>query len=220
MAAKKKTTKTETAQVETAPAVTVQTAQKALKPVETAVETAVAAAQESVETAVQAGKQNLDTAVKAGTEAASKGYDQVVAKTKEQVGQAVALTKENVDKASTAAFKGYDEFALVGKDNLDALVRTNGIVAKGMEVFGQEMLSYAQASLANGMAQTKALLAAKNLKEVVELHNDFAREHLDKVIAETAKLTELSVQVTNEAIEPLQKRVDVTVETLLKAQAA
>ena len=64
------------------------------------------------------------------------------------------------------------------------------------------------------------LLGAKDLTEVVELHNGFARARLDKVIAETAKLTELSVQVTNEAIEPLQNRVDVTVETLLKAQAA
>ena len=159
MAAKKKTT-------------TTKTAQKALKP---------------VETAVQAGKQNLDAVVKAGNEAASKGYD---------------------------------EFALLGKDNLDALVRTNSIFAKGMEVLGKEVLSYARATLETNIAQTKALLAAKNLKEVVELHNDFARERLDKVIAETAKLTELSVQVTNEAIEPLQKRVDVTVETLLKAQAA
>ena len=179
MAAKKKTTKTETAQVETAQVetvqtVTVQTAQKALKPVETA----VAAAQESVETAVQAGKQNLDAVVKAGNEAASKGYDQVVAKTKEQAEQAVALTKVNVEKTSAAAFKGYDDFAVLGKDNLDALVRTNSIFAKGMEVLGKEVLSYAQASLENNIAQTKALLGAKDLKEVVELHNDFARGNM------------------------------------------
>ncbi len=202
MAAKKKTT--------------TQAVEKALEPVKTA----VAAGRERVETAVKANKQNLDAAVKAGTEAATKGYEQAVAKTKQQVEQAVALTKENVDKTSEAVFKGYDEFAVMGKDTLDAMVRTNSIVAKGMEIFGMEILAYAQASLEDGVAQTQALLGAKSLKELVDLQSDYARARLDKVVAETAKLTDMSVQTANEAMAPMQKRVDVTVETLLKAQAA
>ena len=213
MAAKKKTT--------------TKAVEKALEPVEAAVaagreslEVAVAAGRESVEATVKANKQNLDAAVKAGSEAATKGYEQAVAKTKEQVEQAVALTKENVDKAPEAVFKGYDEFAVLGKDTFDAMVRTNSIVAKGMETFGMEILAYAQASLEDNMAQTKALLGAKSLKELVDLQSDFARARLDKVVAETTKLTDMSVQTANEAIVPLQKRVDVTVETLLKAQAA
>lgn len=184
------------------------------------VEAAVAVGRESVEVAVKANKQNLDAAVKAGTEAATKGYEQAVAKTKQQVEQAVALTKENVDKTSEAVFKGYDEFAVMGKDTLDAMVRTNSIVAKGMEIFGMEILAYAQASLEGGIAQTQALLGAKSLKELVDLQSNYARARLDKVVAETAKLTDMSVQTANEAMAPLQKRVDVTVETLLKAQAA
>ena len=219
MPAKKKTT-------------TAETAKKALKPAEikvetavvTAVETAVAAGQESVkaavETTVAAGKQNLDAVVKAGTEAANKSYDQVVAKTKEQAEQAVALTTENVAKASETALKGYDDLALLGKDNFDALVRTNGIFAKGFETLGKEILAFTQVAIEENVAQTKALMGAKNLKDVVDLQNDFARSRLDQAIAETAKLTELSVQVSNEAMAPIQKRVDATVETLLKAHAA
>ena len=224
MAAKKKTT--------------TQSVEKALQPVKAAVaaggesveaavaagresvEATVAAGRESVEAAVKANKQNLDAAVKAGTEAATKGYEQAVATTKEQVEQAVALTKENVDKASEVVFKGYGEFAVLGKDTFDAMVQANSIFAKGMEVFGKEIMAYTQASLEDNVAQTKALLSAKSLKELVDLQNDFARVRLDKVIAETAKLTDMSVQTANEAMAPMQKRVDVTVETLLKAQAA
>jgi phasin family protein len=199
-----------------AAAATAATAAKTLKPVETA----VAASRESVEAAVEAGKQNMDAVVKAGTEAASKSYDQVVTKTKEQAAQAVALTTENVTKASEAAFKGYDEFALFGKDTFDAMVRTNGIVAKGFEVLGKEILAYTQVSIEENVAQTKALMGAKDLKEVVDLQNDFARGRLDKAIAESAKLTEMSVKVSNEALAPIQKRVDATVQTMLKAHAA
>jgi phasin family protein len=213
MAAKKKTT--------------TETAEKALEPVEAvvaagreSVEAAVAVGRESVEAAVKVGKENLDAAVKVGTEAATKSYEQAVAKTKEQVEQAVTLTKENVDKASEAAFKGYDDLAVLGKDTFDALVLTNTIMAKGMEVFGKEVLAYTQASMEDNVAQTKALMGVKSLKELVDLQNDFARARFDRAVAETAKLTDLSVQTANEAMGPLQKRVDVTVETLLKAQAA
>ena len=62
--------------------------------------------------------------------------------------------------------------------------------------------------------------AAKDLQEMVDLQNDFAKQRLEETLAETAKLTELSTQVANEAIEPLQRRVDATVETVFKAQAA
>ena len=186
----------------------------------TPVESAVTVSRESIEAAVEAGKQNLDAAIKAGVETASKGYDQAVVKTKEQVEQAVALTKENVNTASEAVFKGYDQFAILGKGNFDALVQTNTVDAKGFETLSQEFLTFAQSAIEANISHSQALFGAKNLKEVADLHNDFARESLDKTITETAKLTELSVQVTNEAIEPLQKRVDVTVETLLRAQAA
>lgn len=167
-----------------------------------------------------AGRKGVAAVLDAGTETASKGYGQMVAETKTQVAQAVALTKENVDKTSEAALRGYDDMASLGKDNLDALVQTNTAVAKGFETLGKEWLAFTQAALEDNIAQAQALFGAKNLKEVVDLQNDFARARLDRTIAETAKLTELSVQVASEAIEPLQKRVDVTVETLLKAHAA
>jgi phasin family protein len=70
------------------------------------------------------------------------------------------------------------------------------------------------------MAQARALIGAKDMQEIVALQNDFAKRRLEDTLAETAKLTELSTQVANEAIEPLQKRVDATVETVLKAKAA
>ncbi len=170
-----------------------------------------------VKTAVKAVAK---TATKAGTEAASKGQGQTVNQTKAQVDQAVAVAKVNVEKASEAAFKGYDELAVLGKSNFDAFVQSNSVVAKGFEVIGKEFLAFAQRSVEGHMAQARALIGAKDMQEFVDLQNDFAKRRLADTLAETAKLTELSTQVANEAIEPLQKRVDATVETVLKAKAA
>ncbi len=159
-------------------------------------------------------------AAKAGTAAASKGRGQTVNRTKAQVDQAVAVAKVNVEKATEAAFKGYDELAVLGKGNFDAIVQSNSVVAKGFEVIGKEFLAFAQRSVEGHMAQARALIGAKDMQEIVALQNDFAKRRLEDTLAETAKLTELSTQVANEAIEPLQKRVDATVETVLKAKAA
>ena len=185
------------------------------------------AARTSAKTGTGAGKKTspavktaAKTVAKAGTVAASKGHGQMVNQTKAQVDQAVAVAKVNVEKASEAAFKGYDELAVMGQGNFDAFIQSNSVVAKGFEVIGKEFLAFAQRSVEGHMAQARALIGAKDMQEFVDLQNDFAKRRLADTLAETAKLTELSTQVANEAIEPLQKRVDATVETVLKAKAA
>ncbi len=185
------------------------------------------AARTAAKTGTGAGKKTspavktaAKTVAKAGTVAASKGHGQMVNHTKAQVDQAVAAAKVNVEKASEAAFKGYDELAVLGQGNFDAFIQSNSVVAKGFEVIGKEFLAFAQRSVEGHMAQARALIGAKDMQEFVDLQNDFAKRRLADTLAETAKLTELSTQVANEAIEPLQKRVDATVETVLKAKAA
>jgi phasin family protein len=166
-----------------------------------------------------AAKTAAKTVAKAGTVAASKGHGQMVNQTKAQVDQAVAAAKVNVEKASEAGFKGYDELAVLGQGNFDAFIQSNSVVAKGFEVIGKEFLAFAQRSVEGHMAQARALIGAKDMQEFVDLQNDFAKRRLADTLAETAKLTELSTQVANEAIEPLQKRVDATVETRSEGQS-
>ncbi len=178
------------------------------------------AARTSAKTRPGAATKSPGAAVKASTGAAGKGYGQTVDKTKAQVEHAVALAKENVEKASAAAFNGYDELAGLGKGNFDALVQSNNVVAKGIEAIGKEVMAFAQRSVEENMAQARALIGARDLQEFVDLQNDFAKQRLEETLAETARLTELSTKVANEAIEPLQKRVDAAVERVFKVQAA
>lgn len=168
----------------------------------------------------RAGTASKTPATGAKANAGSPAYRQTAQKTRAQVEQALALAKENVEKTSRAAFNGYDEFAVLGQGNLDALVRSNSVVAKGLETIGLEVLAFAQRSVEENMAQARALISARDLQEFVDLQNHFAKQRLEEALAETARLTELSAKVANEAIEPLQKRVDAAVETVFKAQAA
>ena len=162
-----------------------------------------------VETAVAASKETVEAVVKAGTEAATKGYE-----------QALTMTKEQVEKMSENLFKGYDQFSTVGKDSVDAYVKSGTILAKGYEAMGKEVMSFAQDAMEANLAMAKSLMSAKTLREVIDMQTEYSRKSLDQAMAESAKLAELSVKVTNEAFEPIQTQVNQNVERIFKPVAA
>lgn len=183
------------------------------------------AARTAAKTGAGAAKRTSPARAKVGAAGAGKGTGQTVNPTQTHptqahVAQAVTAAKQNAEKTSEAAIKGYDDLAVLGQGNFEAFVASNSAVAKGFEAIGKEFLAFAQRSVEGHMAQARALIGAKDVQEFVELQNDYAKRRLEDTIAETAKLTELSTQVASEAIEPLKKRVDATVETVLKAKAA
>lgn len=144
-----------------------------------------------------------------GTEFVQKGYDQVL-----------GATREQFEKASVSAFKAYEDFSKFQKDNYDAYVAASSIFAKGAENVGKAWMSLTQEALENAATTAKALLGAKTLREAVDLQSDFAKSNFDKLVAESTKLSELSVKVANEAFAPLNARVNVAVEKMLKPVAA
>lgn len=211
MATKKTPTKTAKAPSKTATK-TAAKAPAAKKPTAAAAAAPALPLQEAiepVETAVSASQETMETMVKAGTQAATKSYE-----------QAIALTQEQVEKFSSSVFEGYDDIASLGKDNIDAYVQSTTVFAKGVEAMGKEMMSFAQTSLDSSVANAKALFGAKTLRELIDLQTDFSRTGFDSLVTESARLTELSVTLANETIEPLQVRLNANVEKMMKPLAA
>lgn len=168
-------------------------------------ETVVKASTEAAQSVVDAGVETVEAAVKTGTEAAVQNVE-----------RAVTTTNDQVKKASKAMFAGYGDFSDMGQRNIDAMVKAGQIMAVGMESVSREWMSFAQASAeANAAAATK-MFSAKTMQEAIDLQNAYARESFDKAVAETGKLTEMSVKLASDALAPIQSRVNVAVEKLLK----
>ena len=178
-------------------------------PVTTTPTTTAPAAMAPVEAAAAASQETFDTVLKAGTQAATKGYE-----------QAIAIAQEQVEKASETLFKRYDEAASFGKANVDACVTCSTVFAKGVESMSKELMGLAQSTVEANVATTKALFGAKTLRELIDLQTEFSRSRFDSLVAESAKLTELSMALANETIEPIQARMNATVEKLMKPIAA
>ncbi len=193
--------------------------------------------------AVKKTAEPLKAAVTAGKEAAETTAETIVETQAKPVEKAAPVAKKPAPKAAKPVFpgfqapsfqfpgfqapsfqapslEGYGEFAEAGKENVEAFVKSGNLLAKGMETLGKEMMDFARLSIEGNVAATKAVMGAKSFKEAVDLQTDFAKKNVDQMLNEGARLAELSVKVTNEAMEPIQARVNVTVKTIMKPIAA
>jgi phasin family protein len=129
------------------------------------------------------------------------------------------IPQTKVPFMSIQSFKGYEDFAAFGKANLEAFVQANTLFAKGIESLSKEVVSLAQSSLESSTAATKAMFAAKTLKDVVELQADFAKTSFEKMVANSTKLGEMTVKLATDSAAPIGARVTAASEKALKPSA-
>lgn len=136
--------------------------------------------------------------------------------------QTFATAKEQFEKFSKGflgSFGGFGDFASVGRENVEAFVKASTIFVKGTEEITKSVAALTQAQVEASLATTKALMGVTNFKQAIELQNEAAKTSFDKLVAEGNKITELSMKVANEAIEPIQARVTLAVEKIMKPAA-
>jgi phasin family protein len=152
--------------------------------------------------------------------AATKTIEDAVSTAKQNLEGLVKAQQEQVEKASAQILKSYDDLSTLAKGNVDAVVKSGTIVAKGAEEAGKQVAAFTQTSLEKSVSTGKALLAVKTIQELIELQNAYTKASFDAFVAESAKLQELSVKIANEALAPLSERVNLAVETMSKPVAA
>ena len=90
----------------------------------------------------------------------------------------------------------------------------------GYEAINADVLAYSKSTFEDSVAAAKAVLAAKTLKEVVDLQTDFAKTAFEGYLHQSSKLGELTAKITKEAFEPINARFQAAVEKFVKPLAA
>lgn len=143
------------------------------------------------------GFEKTVTSVKDGMENAARGFEVQQAKMREGMAKAMKTTEDLV------AF---------GQGNVEAFVKAGQIYASGLQGLSRHLAASAQASVEETVATAKALSGAKSMKEAVDLQSGFARSMMEKTVAETGRITEASLKLTEQAIAPITARVALAVE--------
>jgi phasin family protein len=107
-----------------------------------------------------------------------------------------------------------DEVTTFSQGNIDAMVKSGQAWAAGMQAITQTIAETAQAQLDHTLSTWRALSGAKSLKEAIDLQTSLARASFETALAETGKLTEVSIKLAEQSIAPLTARMSVAVEKL------
>lgn len=136
------------------------------------------------------------------------------------VAQGLALSKDQFEKAAQAATKGFDDLVAFTKGNVDAVFASAAVFAQGTEQLTRAWFALQHGAAEQAAEATRSLFAAKTLREVVDLQSTYTKTAFDGLVAESSKLSEMGLKVTNDAVAPIAARVNVAVETLSKPLAA
>jgi phasin family protein len=158
----------------------------------------------AVEQAFEAGQERLEAAFKAGAETTQKNFE-----------KAVEFSKKQID----ASVKAMDEATTFAKGNVEAVVTSTQVAAKGFEQVSAAALAFGKKSFEDAQAAAKTMAAVKSPKEFLDLHNATVKSGYDAYVAEASKLTELSMKVMTDAFEPLSTRFALAMEKFAKPMA-
>lgn len=110
--------------------------------------------------------------------------------------------------------KAVEEMSAFGKGNVEALVESGKIAAKGLESLGQGYAEYGRKSFEGATAVLKSLAGVKTPAEFLQLQSDFVRSQFDSMVAETSKTTEAVLKLAGDVAQPISNRVAVAAEKI------
>lgn len=141
--------------------------------------------------------------------------------TTEKTTEKKAQSQKKTDgKAQAAFFAGYEDLIGLGKENLEAAVKSSQLFAKGAEAINATLFQAAREAVEENIKASKAIMGCKTPEEFFEVQNDVARANYEKLLVESRKVTDMTVKLAEESAQPIAERVTASVEILTKNRAA
>ena len=123
--------------------------------------------------------------------------------------------KASVEKST----KAIEELSDIAKGNVEALVESGKIAAKGFETLGQEAVDYSRKNFEKATASLKSFSTVKTPTEFFQLQSQLFSSSFDELAKEAAKSSEALIKLAGDVAQPLTARVTVVTDKV-KALAA
>jgi phasin family protein len=139
--------------------------------------------------------------------------------TKTRVQSMLAEMNDKAKAAMEKSSKAMEEIGDLTKGNLEAVVESSKIAAKGFETIGQNAAEYGRLSFEKTSATIKSFASVKSPAEFFQLQSELMTSTFDALASESAKTSEAMLKLAGEIAQPLSSRVAV-VSDKFKALAA
>lgn len=110
--------------------------------------------------------------------------------------------------------KNAEELAELTRANVEAVVEAGKIAATGAKTVGEDALGRVREGIEQNVAELKSLAQATSPTEFFQLQSEIAKSNFDRMVAGLSQLTEASVKLAGEAIQPLSNRAALNAEKI------
>lgn len=98
----------------------------------------------------------------------------------------------------------FDDVQKLGKDNVEATMRSFGAASKGFQAIAAEVTNYSKKSFEDGTAAVERLMGAKTLEKAIEVQSDYVKSAYEGFVAQATKLGELYADIAKETYKPFE----------------
>lgn len=175
----------------------IQAAEEILPVIREDIEAAIEAIQASIEIAVDDSTPSVSFEVKAG-EIGSIAAERFQAMT--------AQLKERIEMSATNGAKIFEQAGELTKGNVEALVASSHIAAKGFEALGQSAAEYGRKQVQEATAAIKNIAEIKSPTDFFNYQSNFARAAFESMMAESSRISDAMIKLASDVSEPIATR--------------
>jgi phasin family protein len=161
--------------------------------------------------AAKAGARQIKTGVKNMANQTSKTIETGKIAS-EQFNAVLGDVNARAKTAFEKSAKIVEEFADLTRGNVEAIVASSKVAAKGVETLGQDAADYGRKSFEDASAALKSFAEVKSATDFFRLQGDYARSAFDAAVAESARMSETVLKLAGDVAEPINSRYAVAAE--------
>ena len=100
--------------------------------------------------------------------------------------------------------KNLEDLQTVGKENVDATLKSFGALSKSGQAIAVELADYSKKAFQDGSAALEKLFGVKSLDKAIEVQSEYAKTAYEGFVAEATKLGALYTDLAKETYKPFE----------------
>lgn len=156
-----------------------------------------------------ANKQATEAMMAAGQETAEKFWKTGAENYQKMFTQNKQQTEE--------LFGKYDDFAKSGRDTAEAFAAAGKIYAQGMESLMAQWMAFNKEFSEKSVSKAQQFAQIKSMQDAIDMQTAATKEMVDDVVAHGTKVGEMTTKVYQDAMQPLNDRMQASMEKWTKA---
>lgn len=113
-----------------------------------------------------------------------------------------------------------EELTELTRGNVEAIVASTKVAAKGVEALGQEAAEYGRKSFEEAASAFRSFADVKTPTDLFRLQSEFAKSQFDSLVAQNSRVSDAALKLAGEVFAPLSGRYTVAAERVKSAFTA